>query len=177
MDSEIEDLNQKEYLRILEEDNRYDYILCELNSLIFDIRTFIIFPPYEKKYINKLKENFIRLKEIFKATKHILHILHLMGSNYINEIQHPLNIIDEIELNIINKLLNNSLKSDGILMDIILLRDKLYYSLKNFSYSIEREMLNSEGIFNISQYKESYNIDDDKQLLRFHKEIFDILPL
>ena len=174
MNSEIEDLNQKEYLRILEEDNRYDYILCELNSLIFNIRTFIIFPPYEKNYINKLKENFIRLKEIFKVTKHILH---LMDSNYINEIQHPLNIIDEIELNIINKLLNDSLKSDGILMSIILLKDKLYYSLKNFSYSIEREMLNSEGIFNISQYKESYNIDDDKQLLRFHKEIFDILPL
>ena len=95
MDSEIEDLNQKEYLRILEEDNRYDYILCELNSLIFNIRTFIIFPPYEKNYINKLKENFIRLKEIFKVTKRILH---LMDSNYINEIQHPLNIIDEIEL-------------------------------------------------------------------------------
>ena len=174
MDSEIEDLNQKEYLRILEEDNRYDYILCELNSLISTIRTFIIFPPYEKKYINKLKENFIRLKELFKVTKHILH---LMGSNYINEIQHPLNIIDEIELNIINKLLNDSLKSDGILMRIILLRDKLYHSLKNFSYTIEREMLNSGGIFNISQYKESYNIDDDKQLLRFHKEIFNILPL
>ena len=175
MDSEIEDLNQKEYLRILEEDNRYDYILCELNSLISSIRTFIIFPPYKKKkYINKLKENFIRLKEIFKVTKHILH---LMGSNHINEIQHPLNIMDEIELNIINKLLNDSLKSVGILMSIKLLIDKLYYSLKNFSYSIEREMLNSGGIFNISQYKESYNIDDDKQLLRFHKEIFNILPL
>ena len=174
MDSEIEELNQKEYLRILEEDNRYDYLLCELNSLISTIRTFIIFPPYEQKYINKLKENFIILKEIFKETKHILH---LIGSNHINEIQHPLNIIDEIELNIINKLLNDSLKSDGILMDIILLRDKLYYSLKNFSYLIEREMLNAGGIFNISQYKESYNIDDDKQLLRFHKEIFDILPL
>ena len=173
MDSEIEELNQKEYLRILEEDNRYDYLLCELNSLISTIRTFIIFPPYEEKYINKLKENFIILKEIFKETKHILH---LIGSNHINEIQHPLNIMDEIELNIINKLLNDSLKSVNTL-SIILLRSKLYYSLKNFSYLIEREMLNAGGIFNISQYKKSYNINDDKQLLRFHKEIFNILPL
>ena len=170
---DYENLTSEEFIKLIEAEAHYDYIIVELEGLIMVTKNFIIFPPYEKNYTKKLKENFIKLKEIFKD---IRYILSLIKSNN-NEKQYSLNIMDEIELNIINKLLNDSLKSDGILMRIILLRNKLYYSLKNFSYSIEREMLNSKGIFNISQYKESYNIDDDKQLLRFHKEIFDILPL
>ena len=173
MDSEIEDLTSEEFIKLIEAEDRYDYIIVELESLIEVIKNFIIFPPYEKNYTKKLKENFIKLKEIFKD---IRYILSLIKSNN-NEKQHPLNIIDEIELNIINKVLNDSLKSVSLLIDLIQIRNKLYYSLKKFFYSIEREMLNSMGIFNISQYKENFNIDDDKQLLRFHKEIFDILPL
>ena len=173
MNSEIENLNCEEFKKILEE-NRYDYIICELKGLINEIRTFIIFPPYEKNYINKLKENFIKLKKTFKETRYILY---LMECNYIIEIQYPLNIMDEMELNIIDKFLSDSLKSECLLIDLILFNNKLYYFLKNFYNLVEREILNSQGIFNISQYKEYFNIDDDKQLLNYYKEIFDILPL
>ena len=169
MDSEIEE----EFKKILKE-NRYDYgyFICELEGLINEIRTFIIFPPYEKNYINKLKENFIELKETFKETRYILY---LMECNYIHEIQYPLNIMDEMELNIIDKFLSDSLKSECPLFDLILLNKKLGYFLKKIYNLVERERLNAQGIFNISQYKDYYNIDD-KQLLN-DKEIFDILPL
>ena len=168
MDSETE-----EFKKMLKENpDRYDYFISELEDLINEIRTFIIFPPYEKNYINKLKENFIKLKETFKETRYILHLLE---RNYIHEIQYPLNIMDEMELNIIDKFLSDSLKSECPLYNLILLNKKLGYSLKNFYNLVERERFNAEGIFNISQYKDYYNIDD-KQLLN-DKEIFDILPL
>ena len=168
MNSEIENLNCEEFKEILEDEGYYIYYTCELRDIINEIKTFIIFPPYEKNYINKLKENFIKLKKTFKETRYILY---LMECNYINEIQYPLNIMDEIELNIINKLLSDSLKYDGLLMEIIPLIKKLVYFLKNF-YNLEgRYYLNTRGIFNISQYKEYFNINI------VDKEIFDILPL
>ena len=172
----FENLKCEEFKEILEDEDYYDYFTCELGGIINEIRTFIIFPPYEKNYINKLKENFIELKKTFKETRYILYAMKYYYKNkYIHELQYPLNIMDEIELNIIDKVLSDSLKSDYLLFDLILLIKKLGYFLKKF-YNLEgRDYLNARGIFNISQYKDYYNIDD-KQLLN-NKEIFDILPL
>ena len=94
-----------------------------------------------------------------------------MECNYINEIQYPLNIMDEIELNIINKILSDSLKYDGLLMEIIPLIKKLVYFFKKFLQFRRKILFKYTRIFNISQYKEYFNINI------VDKEIFDILPL
>ena len=169
-----ENLTSEEFIKLIEAEAHYDYIIVELEGLIMVTKNFIIFPPYEKNYTKKLKENFIKLKEIFKD---IRYILSLIKSNN-NEKQYSLNIMDEIELNIINKVLNDSLKSDGPLINLILIMNKLYHSLKNFYILVQRGFYNSQGIFNISQYKENNNfLATDEELLKYHKEIFDILPL
>ena len=176
LDVMFENLKCEEFKEMLKDKEHYDYFSCALKGLINGIRTFIIFPPYEKNYINKLKENFIELKETFKETRYILYMIkYHFKTQYIHALQYPLDMMDEIELNIIDKLLNDSLKSEGRLSDLILLLKKLSYFLKYFYNLEERDDLNARGIFNISQYKDYYNIDD-KQLLN-DKEIFDILPL
>ena len=176
LDVMFENLNDEELKEMLK-DKEYEYFLIALGGSVNKIRTFIIFPPFDKKnYNNKLKENFIELKETFKETRYILYMLkYYFKIKYIHELQYPLDIMDEIELNIIDKLLNDSLKSDSLLFDVILYIKKLGYSLKYLYNLEERDDLNARGIFNISQYKDYYNLDD-KQLL-IDKEIFDILPL
>ena len=48
MNSEIENLNCEEFKEILEDEGYYIYYTCELRDIINEIKTFIIFPPYEK---------------------------------------------------------------------------------------------------------------------------------
>ena len=73
-------------------------------------------------------------------------------TNYIYKIQYPLNIMDEMELNIIDKILSDGLlKSDSLLFDVILYIKKLNYFLKDY-YNLEnRDFLNAIGVFDIPQ--------------------------
>ena len=166
-----ENLTSEEFIKSIEAENHYDYIIVELEGLMRVIKNFIICPPYEKNYTKKIKENFIKLKEIFKD---IRYILSLIKSNN-NEKQYSLNIMDEIELNIINKLLNDDLKLDAVFIELILIMNKLYHSLRNFYILVQRGFYNSQGIFSKSQYKENNNfLSNVEKLLKYHDEIFDI---
>ena len=165
-----ENLTSEESIKSIEAENHYNYIIHKLEGLMTVINNFIICPPYEENYTKKIKENFIKLKEIFKD---IRYILSLIKSNN-NEKQYSLNIMDEIELNIINKLLNDDLKLDAVFIELILIKEKLYHSLRNFNILVQRGFYNPYGIFSKTQFKEYNNfLPNVEKLLRYHDKIFD----
>ena len=151
----FENLNNEELKEMLK-NGEYEYFLIALEHLINEISLNNIFPPFdyeEEYYNNELKKNFIKLKETFKEIRYILYMLkYHFKTNYIYKIQYPLNIMDEMELNIIDKILSDGLlKSDSLLFDVILYINKLNYFLKDYHNLEDRDFLNAIGVFDIPQ--------------------------
>ena len=171
----------EELKKSIEAEYEYDYINVKLlESLMSEIDGFRICPPYEKKYTKKIKENFINLKEIFNKVRDILSKSKSNNNDY--EKQHSLNIMDEIELNIINKLLNDKVKLDAVFIELILIKEKLYYSLRNFKILAKKGFYDdSDMFFAKTQFKEYNNfLPKVEELLIYHsdelfKEIF-VIP-
>ena len=138
MDSEIvlnrvfKEINFLE-LKVFLKDKKYEYFLIALKHSINEIKTFTLLPPYYKKNLNNnmIKENFLKLKETFNKICYILFELKYgFNTEYNYPLKYPLNIRDEIELNIIDKLLNNSLNDYDIFKGLINI-NKLGNSLKH----------------------------------------------
>ena len=124
-------------LKVFLKDKEYEYFLIALKHLINEIKTFTLLPPsykekYNKKNLNNMmKENFLKLKETFNKICYILLRLEFgFKTKYSYPLQYPLIIRDEIELNIIDKLLNDSLNGYDIFKGLINI-NKLGNSLKH----------------------------------------------
>ena len=165
----------EELKKSIEAKYEYDYINVKLlESLMTQISNFRICPPYKENYTKKIKENFINLKKIFVNIRDILSKSKSNNNDY--EKQHSLNIMDEIELNIINKLLNDKVKLDAVFIELILIKEKLYHSLRNFNILAEKGFYDdSDGFFAKTQFKEYNNfLPKVEELLRYHDdELFD----
>ena len=124
-------------LKVFLKDKEYEYFLIALKHSINEIKTFTLLPPSYKKNIikkklnNMMKENFLKLKETFNKICYILLSLEFgFKTKYSYPLQYPLIIRDEIELNIIDKLLNDSLNDYDIFKGLINI-NKLGNSLKH----------------------------------------------
>ena len=141
MDSEIvlnrvfKEINFLE-LKVFLKDKEYEYFLIALKHSINEIKTFTLLPPSYKKKLNNninnmIKENFLKLKETFNKICYILFELKYgFKTEYNYPLKYPLIIRDEIELNIIDKLLNDSLNDYDIFKGLINI-NKLGNSLKH----------------------------------------------
>ena len=140
MDSEIvlnrvfKEINFLE-LKVFLKDKKYEYFLIALKHSINEIKTFTLLPPSYKKNLNNInnmiKENFLKLKETFNKICYILFKLkYSFNTEYSYPLKYPLIIKDEIELNIIDKLLNDSLNVHDIFKGLINI-NKLGNSLKH----------------------------------------------
>ena len=130
-------------LKVFLKDAEYKYFLEALEHSINEIRVFTILPPFvknnkkynervEKNLNNIIKENFFKLKETFKKIEYILIRLELdFKTIYTYPLQCPLIIMDEILLNFIDKILNDSLKSDYNFFKGLINIRKLGISLKH----------------------------------------------
>ena len=157
--------NLNEELKEMLKDEVYEYFLIAFDHLINEISLNNIFPPFddeEEYYNNELKKNFIELKERFKEIRYILYMLkYHFKTKYIYEIQYPLNIMDEMELNIIDKILSDGLlKSDSLLFDAILYIKKLNYFLKEYQNLENIDFLNAIEGFDIEGFDiEGFDIE------------------
>ena len=161
----------EELKKSMEAEYGYDCVNVRLlETLMNEIGSFRICPPYKENYTKKIKENFINLKEKFNKVRDILSEMKSNNNDY--EKQHSLNIMSEIELNIINKLLNDKVKLDAVFIELILIKEKLYYSLRNFKILAKRGFYDDSDVFYAkTQFKEYNNfLPKVEELLIYHED-------